>query len=176
MARVLKMLKSLVVQPLWVLVALVVVIEETIWDVMKTAMAFVARLPPVRWYEGAISRLPPYAAFLALLLPLLTLLPVKIAALWLLARGHVLEGIAVICLAKVASTGFVARTFVLCRPQLMTIGWFARGYEWALAWRNRLYARVRAMAFYQALHRRVVAVKAFFREHRPRRAAAPRTP
>jgi hypothetical protein len=84
----------------------------------------------------------------------------------LLARGHFLEGFAFICAAKVASTGFVARTFVLCRPQLMTLGWFARGYEVALAWRNRLYARVRAMAFYRALQRRIVAVKTFFRARR----------
>ena len=62
------------------LVALVVLFEEWGWEPLLRLMARIARLPGLRQLEAWIARLPPWAALVALLLPSVLLVPVKLAA------------------------------------------------------------------------------------------------
>jgi len=91
----------------------------------------------VRRIERRAARLGPRWALALLLLPALVLLPVKIGALWLVALGRVAAGLAILLVAKIASTAAVARVFVLTQPQLMRLGWFARARRRWTAWRAR---------------------------------------
>ncbi len=77
-------------------------------------------------------------------LPTAILLPVKLVAMWLLAKGQVATATATFVAAKIASTALVARIFVLTRSSLMQIGWFARAYTWFMPWKERLFAQIRA--------------------------------
>ena len=126
------------------LLALLILFEEWGWEPLQQALAWFGRLPVLRQIERAIGRLPPRWALAVFLLPTLALLPVKLGALWLLARGHTLLGALLIVAAKVVGTGVVARLFALTRPALMTLPWFARSYARWVDWKSALLARVRA--------------------------------
>jgi hypothetical protein len=138
----------LVLRPLrWLLgwlLALVVLFEEWGWEPLQRALAYVGQLPGLRWIEGRVRTLPPYAALAVFVLPTLLLLPVKLAALALIGRGQVLAGTLVIIAAKLLGTAIVARLFTLTRPALMQLAWFAALYARWTHWKDALLAQVRA--------------------------------
>ena len=126
------------------LLALVILFEEWGWEPLRRAFAWVARLPLMAWLGRRIEALPPYAALCVFALPTLLLLPVKLAALWLIGSGHAGLGLAVIVGAKLAGTALLAHLFQLTRPALMQLGWFARIYTRWSAWKERVLTQVRA--------------------------------
>src|SRR6266853_1907467 len=120
-----------------VLAALWIFLEEWIWDAMQACMAWIGRLPGIRWCEARIARLPPYAALVAFLIPGAILVPFKLLAFWLIARGHALLGLEVFIVAKIVGTAFLARIF-------------ARLHAAFTAWRDRLYAYVKSLPAWRA--------------------------
>lgn len=126
------------------LLALLILFEEWGWGPLQLALARLGQLPLLRQIEGLIVRLPPRVALAVFLLPTLLLLPIKLAALALIARGQPILGALVIVLAKLVGTAIVARLFILTRPALLQLAWFARLYlRWA-GWKAALLLRVRA--------------------------------
>jgi hypothetical protein len=140
MRRLLRGLKTLAAWPL----ALIVLFEEWGWEPLQRALGRLARLPIIGAVERRIAALPPYAALVVFVLPSLLLLPVKLVALWLIGHGQAMLGAMVIVVAKIAGTALVARLFVLTRPSLMTLSWFARLYTRWITWKDALLAYVRA--------------------------------
>ncbi len=138
--RVIRLLKALFG---WLL-ALLILFEEWGWEPLQRALAWVGRLPGLRWLENQIRTLPPYAALALFLLPTAMLLPVKLLALWLIGQGQVLSGTLVIVGAKLVGTAAVARLFTLTRPALMQLAWFARLHTRWMGWKEALLTRVRA--------------------------------
>lgn len=136
----LRLLKSLFG---WLL-ALVILFEEWGWEPLQRALAWVARLPGLRWLEQRIQSLPPYASLALFLLPTLALLPVKLLALWLIGQGQVIFGTLVILATKLVGTAVVARLFSLTQPALMQLAWFASAYARWTIWKTALLAQVRA--------------------------------
>lgn len=130
--------------------ALVILFEEWGWDPLQRLLARIGQWPGFRWIEGRVRALPPYAALALFALPALMLLPVKLAALWLIHQGRTLLGLGIIVIAKVAGTAIVARLFTLSQPALMQLGWFARLYARWSAWKHGLLVWVRASAAWRA--------------------------
>ena len=126
------------------LLALVIMFEEWGWEPLQRALAWVGRLPVLRWLEQRVQTLPPYGALALFLLPTLALLPVKLLALWLIGQGQVVSGTLVILGAKLVGTAIVARLFTLTRPALMQLAWFAQVYTRWLTWKEALLTQVRA--------------------------------
>ena len=126
------------------LLALLVVFEEWGWEPLQRLLAHIGRWPLLHALEAGISRLSPRAALGVVMLPTLTLLPTKFLALWLIADGHALLGLAVVVLAKGVGTAVLARLFVLTRPALLQLPWFARLYGRWLPFKDGLLQRVRA--------------------------------
>jgi hypothetical protein len=153
------------------LIALLILFEEWGWEPLKRAMAWVMRWAPLAWIERVITRLPPYAALVVFFLPTLLLLPVKLAALWLVGQGQKVLGLAVIVVAKLVGTALVARLFQLTQPALMTLPWFARLYTRWTAWKQALLTQVRASWAWRV--GRVVKRRVTLRIARWRRAAWP---
>lgn len=141
------------------LAALIVWIEEWMWELVKVLSAIITHLPPLRWYEATLLRLPPYPALATFLIPGALLLPVKIGALWLMKHGQGALGIGVIVAAKVTGTAIVTRSFVLCKDKLMTIHWFAWIYNNFYRLRNWLFTRVQAMPTYKLVRRLLARVR-----------------
>jgi hypothetical protein len=152
-------LRSLKTLASWIL-ALLILFEEWGWEPLNRLLARLARLPVIGHIERRVQSLPPYGALAVFFAPTLALLPVKLAALWLIAHGQHVAGVVVILAAKVAGTAVVARLFTLTQPALMQLEWFARLYTRWSAWKGALIARVRASAAWQAIYRAKSAARA----------------
>lgn len=122
----------------------IILFEEWGWDPLLAAMARLARWPPLRAFERRLAALPPYLALASLLLPALTLLPLKLLALWLLADGEVLASVLLVIAAKLVGTAVVAWLFAITKPALMRLHWFAVGYARWTVWKAGWVAVVRA--------------------------------
>ncbi len=133
-----------IVTALQIIAALIVLFEEWGWKPLSELLATLARFAPVAAIERWIARLPPYGALAVFVLPSAFLFPLKFLAMWLLATGKYWTATAVFAGAKVASTALVARIFMLTKPTLMQIGWFARAYNWFIPWKDALFAQIRA--------------------------------
>lgn len=128
--------------PFVLALAIVLWLEEWLWEPLAELMHRLGRLPLLRQIEALLRRAPPWLALACYAVPVLTLLPFKILGLWLLGKGHVLLGTAVFLAAKVVGTAICARIFALTRETLMRLAWFARLWEGFVALRAAVYARV----------------------------------
>jgi len=134
-------------------VALLILFEEWGWVPLANALARLGRLPFFRWLEARIQSLPPYAALLVFFAPMVALFPVKVFGLWLIGEGRGFLGVGIIVVAKIAGTAVVARLFMLTRPALMQLPWFAHLYGRWTTWKDAMIARVRASAAWKAIAR-----------------------
>jgi len=134
------------VRPLWILLALVFLFEAWLWDHLRPIAGFV--VDRIAWdalkvrVARSIERLPPAATFLVFLFPVLLLLPLKIAGLWMLAHGSWLGAMAVLALAKVVSMGAMAFIFDVTRPKLLQLAWFRSFYDIVILWLQKAHALI----------------------------------
>jgi energy-coupling factor transporter transmembrane protein EcfT len=160
------MIKRLLQQlAIWALVP-IVLFEEWGWDTLARIMARLARLPLWAWLEARITRLPPWGALALFVLPAVVLLPVKMGALWLFAKGHYELGLAVLLSAKLLGTAILARLFTLTQPTLMKLRWFAKWYPIWKAWKDRLIETVRQSAPWKTGHAAALRVRQWWRSFR----------
>lgn len=138
------LMRPALVLALNVVAALILLFEEWGWRPLSNLVARLARFPVWAKAELWIAGLPPYGALLALGVPSAILIPAKLLGVFLLATGHIVSATIVIVAAKLASTALIARVFLLTKPALMQIEWFARAYEIFVPWQEALFARIRA--------------------------------
>ena len=125
-------------RPLLILLAVVFLFEAWLWSRLAPIVGWI--VARIGWRElrarvvAGIAALPPYAAFLVFLVPVLMLLPIKVLGLWLLARGSWLGATATLVLAKLVSMGLTAFIFDITRPKLLELPWFRWFYEHMLTW------------------------------------------
>jgi hypothetical protein len=74
----------------------------------------------------SIERLGPYQSLLLLAIPTAIVEPLKLIAVAIAGDGHWITGTAVIVAAYAASLLFVERLFVIVKPKLLKLRWFAR--------------------------------------------------
>lgn len=148
---------------LFFLFAALLLFEEWGWVPLAAAFAQLARLPLWAWLERKITQLPPAGALLVFGVPLLTLLPVKLLALYLFGSGHATWGFILLVGAKIGGTAVMARLFQLTHPALMQLPWFARWYPRWLVWKEGVLAEVRRSAPWRAGQRLKRGVKVWWR-------------
>jgi hypothetical protein len=129
--------------------AAVVFVEQTLIRVLNAITAVIARWAPIAALETWLKKQPPKIALLAFVTPSILILPIKFSAIYFAAHRHFLMAIAAVVIGKVLATAIVARLYVVLRPTLMTIGWFAKVDTWFFYWRDRAYAFVRALPAWQ---------------------------
>ncbi len=130
--------------PLQWALALVILFEEWGWEPLQRVLVRIGRWPGFRWIEARLRTLSPWGALAVFAVPTVALLPVKLAALWLIGEGHVWMGTLVIIAAKLIGTAVVARLYTLTQPALMQLAWFARLHDRWTNWKDALLVRVRA--------------------------------
>ena len=96
----------------------------------------------------------------------LLILPVKLGAVWLVAKGRIMLGVGVVIAAKLVGTALLAWLFQLIQPALMELGWFARLHARWTAWKTDLLAWVRASAVWRTARAIKLRVKRLFRRGR----------
>ena len=131
------------------LVALIILFEEWGWEPLQAGIARLLRLLRLDRLERWIARLPPYVALVLTFAPVLLAIPVKLAAVWLIASGRALLGLVMIVSVKVIGTAVLARLFALTQPTLMKLAWFARLHARWIAWKTALLAWVRSTPAWQ---------------------------
>jgi len=138
-------IKEKLARAFWFALALIFLFESWLWDHVKDWLRALAVLAGVARLEAQIaaflSDLAPYPTLAVFVIPALAILPLKIAAVALIAHGHVLGGIAIIFAAKTLALGVSAFLFDHCRDKLLQIGWFAKLYALVLrvrAWAHKL--------------------------------------
>lgn len=127
-----------------IVAALIVLFEEWGWRPLSQLIARLAKYAPIAALERWIAGLPPYPALLVIALPTTLLLPLKFVAVWLLANGYFATATALFFAAKIGSTALIARVFILSKPALMRIPWFAHAYDWFVPWKDALFAQIRS--------------------------------
>ena len=106
-------------------------------------MASMADRPPLR-PQGALARLRrsieglgPYQSLVLLLIPTSLVEPLKLIAVAVAGEGHWITGTVMIGAAYAASLLLVDRLFVMVKPKLLTLPWFARLWRWFVAVRSK---------------------------------------
>ena len=151
-----KIVRAIVFAPL----VLVVLFEEWGWEPLARAFAALGRLPWLGQLERRIARLPPWAALLAFGVPVLTLIPVKLLALYFFGKGHMVLGLSLVVAAKLTGTALAARLFQLTEPALMQMAWFARLYTPWKSWKDRVLMQIRKSGPWLAAARLKARLKA----------------
>ena len=100
----------------------------------------IANRPKALWprLRRAIENLGPYQSLVLLAVPLCIVEPLKLGAVALAGAGHWFTGTAVIIAAYAASMLLVDRLFLIVKPKLMKLRWFARLWSWFVLIRCRL--------------------------------------
>jgi hypothetical protein len=138
-----KRLGRVALAPLIYVAALLLLLEDWLWDLGIRIIARIAAWPPLARIEGRIRALPPYQALALFLLPAILLFPVKLLAVIAIAEGHALAGVTVIVAAKVGGAAVVARFYSLTRPTLLSLPWFARWHKAFMDFKTRWVTRLR---------------------------------
>src|SRR5215471_5774297 len=133
-------------QPLWVLLAIVFLIEAWLWDHLEPIVARVVAAIPLRafkqWLSDRVDTLSPAMTLIVFIVPVLPLFPLKLVGLWLLTHEYWASAVFTILFAKFLGVGVTAFVFDVTRPKLLEIGWFERLYEFILDLRARAHALV----------------------------------
>ncbi|MDF2118235.1 hypothetical protein PY365_21910 [Roseiarcaceae bacterium H3SJ34-1] len=152
--------------PLYIIAA-IFIFEAWIWDSFHAlGMAIVRALPFERLKAAVVAfveRLPPYAALCLFCIPAIVIFPFKIAALWLIAHGHLVLGCGMFFAAKVAGVGAAAFIFDLTSAKLMTLPWFTTLYAKVMEWRDWAHSLVdpykeKVKAFVQEQRQKALAL------------------
>jgi hypothetical protein len=143
-------------QPLWVLLALIFLFEAWLWDHLEPVVARIVALIPLRaikaWIAEKVQRLSPPLTLIVFLVPVILLFPLKVLGLWLLAHHYWVGAMAVIVFAKLMGVGVAAFIFDVTRPKLLQMAWFRWLYE------SVLMIRARALELVAPIMDRVKAV------------------
>ena len=92
--------------------------------------------PIRRWVQS----LGPYASLCVVVVPLAIVEPLKLIAAVVAGTGHWLTGTITVGFAYLVSLLFVERLFVIAKPKLLTLHWFAAGWNWFVAMRGKALA------------------------------------
>lgn len=152
-------LRAALKPPLLFAAFLLLLWEETVWRWAKALGALVARIPVMAALERVVARLDARLVFLLFLIPMALLLPLKFVALWLIATGQPLLGLAAVVIAKMVGTAVSARLYVIAEPRLMEVPAFAWLHGHVTGWLKAAHDCLDASPTWQAARRRMAAAK-----------------
>src|SRR3954465_9248076 len=104
-----------ILQPLWVLLALIFLIEAGLWDHLEPIVARVVAWIPLRafkaWLAERVDVLSPGTTLIGFIVPVIPLFPLKMFGLWLLANEYWLSAVLILVFAKFLGVGVAAFIF-----------------------------------------------------------------
>ena len=128
-------------QPVWVLLAIIFLIEAWLWDHLEPIVARVVALIPLarfkQWLTERVDALPPAMTLIVFAVPILPLFPLKLVGLYLLTHEYWLTGVSTFLFAKILGVGVTAFVFDVTRDKLMEMHWFERLYGLVLKLRAK---------------------------------------
>src|SRR2546422_1958578 len=133
-------------QPFWVLLAVIFLIEAWLWDHLEPIVERIVARIPLRafkqWLAERIDTLSPAMTLIVFIVPVIPLFPLKLVALWLLAHEYWMTAIATFVFAKFLGVGVAAFVFDVTRPKLLEMEWFEKLYDFVMALRAKAAALI----------------------------------
>ena len=133
-------------QPIWVLLAVIFLIEAWLWDHLEPIVAWAVAKIPLQtfkhWLAERVDTLSPAMTLIVFVVPLIPLFPLKLIGFWLLTHEYWLSAITTIIFAKLVGVGVTAFVFDVTRPKLLEMGWFEMLYEFVMGLRAKAAALV----------------------------------
>ena len=133
-------------QPLWVLLAIIFLIEAWLWDHLEPIVARVVALIPLhtfkQWLADRVDALSPAMTLIVFIVPVIPLFPLKLVGLWLLTHEYWISAILTIIFAKFLGVGVAAFIFDVTRDKLLEMDWFETIYEFVIELRAKATALV----------------------------------
>jgi hypothetical protein len=133
-------------QPFWVLLAVIFLIEAWLWDHLEPIVERIVAKIPLRafkqWLADRVDTLSPAMTLIVFAVPVIPLFPLKLVGLWLLANQYWLTACVVIILGKLVGVGVTAFIFDVTRKKLLQMAWFRKLYEFIMAMRAKAAALV----------------------------------
>jgi hypothetical protein len=143
-------------QPIWVLLAVVFLIEAWLWDHLEPIVAWVVARIPLQtfkhWLAERVDTLSPAMTLIVFIVPVIPLFPLKLVGFWLLTHQYWLSAIATIIFAKLLGVGVAAFVFDVTRPKLLEMEWFEKLYEFIMS------LRAKAAALVDPIKRRILEI------------------
>jgi hypothetical protein len=143
-------------QPVWVLLAVIFLIEAWLWDHLEPVVAwFVAKIPLQafkHWLAERVDTLSPAMTLIVFAVPVLPLFPLKLIGFYLLTHEYWFSAFTTIIVAKLLGVGVTAFVFDVTRPKLLEMGWFERLYDFVLT------LRAKAKELVDPVKRRIVEI------------------
>ena len=140
-------------QPFWVLLAVVFLIEAWLWDHLEPIVERIVARIPLRafkqWLADRVDTLSPAMTLIVFAVPVIPLFPLKLIGLWLLANEYWVSAIIVIVVGKFVGVGVTAFIFDVTRTKLLEMGWFNKIYQFIMM------LRARAAALVEPIKRRI---------------------
>jgi len=128
-------------QPLWILLAIVFLIEAWLWDHLEPIVAWMVASIPLRtfkqWLAERVDTLSPAMTLIVFIVPVLPLFPLKLVGFWLLTHEYWMSAVFTILFAKLLGVGVTAFVFDVTRPKLLEMGWFEKLYDFIIALRAK---------------------------------------
>jgi hypothetical protein len=135
-----------ILQPLWVLLALIFLIEAWLWDHLEPIVARVVAWIPFRafklWLAERVDTLSPAMTLIVFIVPVIPLFPLKMFGLWLFANEYWVSAVVILVFAKFLGLGVAAFIFDVTRPKLLQMAWFQKLYDLVMAIRAKAHAIV----------------------------------
>ena len=133
-------------QPLWVLLAIVFLIEAWLWDHLEPIVARVVAWIPLQsfkqWLAERVDTLSPAMTLIVFIVPVIPLFPLKLVGMWLLVHEHWASAVFTILFAKMLGVGVTAFIFDVTRSKLLEMSWFEKCYQSVLTVRAKAHALV----------------------------------
>jgi hypothetical protein len=133
-------------QPLWVLLAIVFLIEAWLWDHLEPVVAWFVSILPMRafkqWLADRVDALSPAMTLIVFAVPVIPLFPLKLVGLWLLAHEYWASAVFTILFAKFVGVGVTAFLFDVTRDKLLEMNWFEKLYDFIMDLRAKAKALV----------------------------------
>ena len=133
-------------QPIWVLLAVIFLIEAWLWDHLEPVVAWFVALIPMRafkqWLAERIDTLSPAMTLIVFIVPVIPLFPLKMVGLWLLVHEYWMSAVLTIVFAKFLGVGVAAFVFDVTKDKLLEMHWFEKIYDFIMALRAKATALV----------------------------------
>lgn len=128
--------------------ALFLLLEDFFWAVCERGFKWIEDQPLINVAENYVKTLNPYPALAIALLIHFIFTPIELAGFWLIATSSATLGFLLVTFGKVVGTIISARLFFLIKPALMTLPWFAKGFNKFIVWKDGVLDFAKQTAFY----------------------------
>jgi hypothetical protein len=119
-------------QPVWILLAIIFLIEAWLWDHLEPVVARLVAAIPLsafkQWLAERVDALSPAMTLIVFIVPVIPLFPLKMIGLWLLAHQYWMSAVSTLLFAKFLGVGVTAFVFDVTRPKLLEMAWFEKLY------------------------------------------------